>query len=241
MKNKTTSVTTVIVKKELRHVFFSPMGYIIMTLFLIVAGWFSFTFPPFFVIGRADLQNFFRFLPSIFAMAVPAITMRLFSEEFKGGSYEILGTLPIKSRQIVMGKFLAAIAFIAILLLPTLLYPLIIDLLGDLDWGPVWGGYIGALFMGASLASVGLFFSSLTRNQIVAFVLSVTAAFFLTLIDKMVIIFPGILGLIFQNISVAWHFDSITKGIINFRDLLYFVSMTTIFLMGTSLVIRDKQ
>lgn len=231
----------VIMTRELKAAFYSPVGYIILALFLVTAGFFMFSFPPFFLIGRAEMRNFFRFLPGLFAMAVPALTMRLFAEEYRGGSFEILKTLPIRIPDIVIGKFLGSMAFISFMLLPTLLYPVLIDLISDLDWGPVVGGYIGALFMAASLVSVGIFCSSLTGNQIVAYVLAALLSFFLIIVDKIIVILPNFLGGFFQYLSVGWHFENVTLGILDLRDLFYFAFLTATFLYASALVIQERK
>jgi ABC-2 type transport system permease protein len=231
----------IIMTKELKSSFYSPMGYIILGLFLLTAGFFMFSFPPFFLIGRAEMRNFFRFLPGIFAMAIPALTMRLFADEFRGGSFEILKTLPIRISDIVIGKFLASMAFIAFMLLPTLTYPILIDLISDFDWGPVIGGYVGVMFMAASLVSVGIFCSSLTGNQIIAFVLSALFSFFLIIVDKMIVILPNFLGGFFQYLSVGWHFENITLGILDIRDLFYFAFVSASFLYASALVIQERK
>jgi ABC-2 type transport system permease protein len=127
------------------------------------------------------------------------------------------------------------------MLIPTLFYPLSISLVGNLDWGPVLGGYAGTVLLAAALISLGIFCSSLTENQIVSFIFAVLLTFFFTLIDKMVIILPQAAGQVFQYISAAWHFQNITKGILDSRNLLFFASMTFVFLYGTWMVNREKQ
>jgi ABC-2 type transport system permease protein len=181
-----------IFKKEFRTYFVSPIAYIVISIFLIVIGWFFFS--TFFLFNQAGLRNFFLLLPIVFAFVIPAVTMRLFSEEYHIGSYETLLTMPVTFREVVLGKFLASVAFIAAMLFPTLAYPITVSFLGDLDWGPVVGGYVGALLLGASFAGVGLFASSLTRNQIVAFIIGVAICFALVLVDKILFLVPAVLA-----------------------------------------------
>jgi len=184
-----------ILNKELKDYFISPIAYIVISIFLLVTGWFFFT--TFFLYNQADLRNFFSLLPIIFSFVIPAITMRLFSEELNVGSYEILLTLPVTFTDIIIGKFLAGVVFISVELIQTLSYPIFITFLGQLDWGPVMGGYIGAVLLGGAFTAVGLFASSLTRNQIIAFIVGMMICFFLTLIDKMLLFFPeSMLGII---------------------------------------------
>jgi len=166
--------------------------------------------------------------------------MRLFSEELNVGSYEILLTMPVTFQEVVWGKFLAAVVFIIAMLTPTLAYPITVALLGQLDWGPVFGGYMGAVFLGAAFAAVGLFASSLTRNQIIAFILGMAICFSLTLIDKMLFFLPQSLLGFLQYIGADYHFQNISKGIIDSRDILYFLSVIFVGLYGANLAIQGK-
>jgi ABC-2 type transport system permease protein len=166
--------------------------------------------------------------------------MRLFSEEFNTGSYELLLTLPVSSLNIILGKFLAAAAFAAIMLLPTIFYAIFISFLGDLDWGPVIGGYIGAVLMGAAFSAIGLFASSITRNQIIAFIAGMSLCFLLTLLDKILFFLPESALNFFQFLGADFHFRNISKGVIDSRDLLYFISICFVMLYSTNLVIQEK-
>ena len=227
-----------IFKKEFRSYFVSPIAYIVISIFLIVMGWFFFS--TFFLFNQASLRNFFALLPIMFAFVIPAVTMRLFSEELNVGTYEILLTMPVSFREVVLGKFLAALAFVAAMLFPTLAYPVIVAFLGDLDWGPVVGGYLGALLLGASFAAVGLFASSVTRNQIVAFIIGVAICFALVLIDKILFFLPSALLGFFEYVGADTHFENIAKGILDSRDILYFLSLTFVSLYATHLVMEEK-
>ena len=227
-----------ILNKELKDYFISPIAYIVISIFLLITGWFFFT--TFFLYNQADLRNFFSLLPIIFSFVIPAITMRLFSEELNVGSYEILLTLPVTFTDIIIGKFLAGVVFVSVALIPTLSYPIFITFLGQLDWGPVMGGYIGAVLLGAALTAVGLFASSLTRNQIIAFIVGMMICFFLTLIDKMLFFFPeSMLGII-GYLGADFHFKNIAKGIIDSRDILYFLSIIFLGLYGTHIAMQEK-
>jgi ABC-2 type transport system permease protein len=227
-----------IFKKEFQHYFVSPIAYIVISIFLLVTGWFFFT--TFFLYNQASLRGFFDLLPLIFSFVIPAVTMRLFAEELSAGSYEILVTMPVTFRDIIVGKFLASVVFVAGMLVPTLAYPLTVSLLGELDWGPVIGGYIGALLLGGSFCAIGLFASSLTRNQIIAFIIGMIICFSLTLIDRMLLFFPeSVLGVL-QHLGVDYHFQNISKGVIDSRDLLYFASVILVGLYGTHLVLEEK-
>jgi gliding motility-associated transport system permease protein len=224
--------------KEFRAYFASPIAYIVISIFLIVSGWFFFS--TFFLYGQAELRGFFSLLPYTCSFLVPAVTMRLFAEEFNTGSFELLLTLPVSRRDIVLGKFFAATAFTAVMLLPTLCYVVTVALLGDLDWGPVLGGYAGALLLCAAFSAIGVLASSLTRNQIVSFIVALTACLVLTLLDKLLVFAPERLVGLFQFLGADAHFESIARGILDTRDVLYFLSVCFVALSGTTLVIRER-
>jgi ABC-2 type transport system permease protein len=228
-----------IFKKEFKGYFASPIAYIVISIFLVLTGWFFFS--TFFLYNQAELRNFFSLLPVIWAFIIPAVTMRLFSEEFNTGTYELLLTMPVTSEQIIMGKFLSASAFVAIMMLPTLSYPIFISFLGELDWGPVIGGYIGAILLGTSFVSIGLFASSLTRNQIISFIIGMIICLILALLDKMLFFLPDYAINVFQYLGADYHFQNISKGIFDSRDLLYFVSVCFVMLYSAGLVIEEKK
>ena len=227
-----------IFRKEFGTYFVSPIAYIVISIFLVVTGWFFFS--TFFLFNQASLRNFFSLLPITFAFVIPAVTMRLFSEELNVGSYETLLTLPVTDGDVILGKFMASVAFVAAMLVPTVAYPIFVSFLGQLDWGPVVGGYVGALFLGASFSAVGLFVSSLTRNQIIAFIGGMAICFFLTLIDKVLFFLPAKLLSIFQYLGADFHFDNIAKGVLDSRDILYFLSVIFVGLYATHLAMEAK-
>ncbi len=228
----------VIVKRELQSLFISPAAYIILTIFLLTTGWFYFS--TFFLVGQVSLRHFFNLLPLILVFTISAITMRSFSEEYKSGSYEILMTLPFSGEEIIWGKFLSSLLMVVVMILPTLVYPLSVGLTGDLDSGPVVGGFIGVLFLAASYTSIGILASSLTDNQIVAFIVSVAVNFFLYIIGNILFLIPRPLIGITQFLSASYHFDSIAKGVVDSRDIIYFISLTAAALYLTALVHRKK-
>lgn len=224
--------------KEFKDYFISPIAYIVISLFLIVTGWFFFS--TFFIFGRADLRDFFSLLPIIFSFIIPAITMRLFSEEKNIGSYEVLITMPVSFTDIALGKFLAATLFTTSMLIPTLSYPIFIGFIGEIDLGPVVGGYIGAIFLAAAYCSLGLFASSLTRNQIIAFIIGCALCFTVTILDKLLFFMPAKIISIIEFIGANSHFTNISRGIIDSRDILYFVSVIFIFIFSTYIVMHEK-
>ncbi|WP_027369928.1 ABC transporter permease [Desulfovermiculus halophilus] len=225
--------------KEFKDYFVSPIAYMVIAIFLLVTGWFFFS--TFFIQDQASLRSFFNLLPITFAFVIPALTMRLFAEEFNVGSYEILSTMPISPVQIILSKFLAAVCMVGAMLLPTLAYVGFVAWLGDLDPGPVLGGYVGSLLLGASFAAIGLFTSALTRNQIIAYILGALCCFVLTLMNQMLFFVPsGIMDLI-QYLAVSYHFQNIAKGVIDTRDVLYFASVIAIGLYLTTLAIHARE
>lgn len=227
-----------IFKREFYAYMVSPVAYIVISVFLILTGWFFFS--TFFLQNQASLRNFFSLLPMIFSFVVPAVTMRLLSEEFSVGSYETLLTLPVTFTDVILGKFLAAVGFLAVMLVPTLMYPVTVAVLGNLDWGPVIGGYIGAVLLGASFSAIGLLASSLTRNQIVAFIVGMAVCFSLCLIDKMLFFLPQSFLGFFEYVAADTHFQNIAKGILDSRDILYFLSVAFVGLYGANLAIQEK-
>ncbi|MDA3940957.1 MAG: ABC transporter [Spirochaetia bacterium] len=227
-----------IFKREVQTFFTSPIAYIVISIFLLLTGWFFFS--TFFLSGRTDMRDFFNLLPIVFSFIIPAITMRLFAEEYRSGSFEIAGTLPLGLMDIISGKFLAALFFSFIMLVPTMLYPLFISSLGDLDPGPVIGGYIGAVLLAGAYSAIGVLASSLTRNQIIAFIVSASVCFFLTIISSILVFFPPYITGFFQYLSSGFHFNNIAKGVLDSRDLIYFISIMIFGLYGTFMVIKER-
>lgn len=224
-------------RRECSAYFASPIAYIVIVIFLLVVGWFFFS--TLFLFNQASLRAFFRMLPIVFAFVVPAVTMRQFAEEFHTGSYEILFTLPLRLGDIVLGKFLACTLFLAALLAPTLAYPLLVGALGDLDPGPVLGGYLGALLLGAAFAAVGLFASALTRSQIVAFLTGCAICFAFCLVDQMAFFLPEAAARPLAYLAADVHFENIARGLVDTRDVLYFASLGFVALSATALVLHE--
>jgi ABC-2 type transport system permease protein len=227
-----------IFRKEFSAYFISPIAYIVIAIFLLVTGWFFFA--TFFLFNQANLRSFYALLPVVFAFVIPAITMRLISEEINVGSDEILLTMPVTLRDVILGKFLASVALVVAMMIPTIAYPLTVSFMGQLDWGPVVGGYLGAVFLGAAFSAVGLFASALTRNQIIAFIIGLTICFTLTLIDKLLYFLPQSMLGVFAYLGADFHFQNIAKGIIDSRDILYFVSICFVGLYGAYLALLHR-
>ena len=219
-----------IYRRELRSYFNSPVAYVVILVFLIIIGWF-FT-SNLFVMNVASLRVVFELVPIVFLFFVPAVTMRLIAEERKSGTIELLTTKPVADGEIILGKFLAAWTLLAAALLPTLIYAITIMMLGDLDIGPVLAGYLGLLLMGGVYIAIGIFASSLTDNQIVAFILSFLIVFVLFMLDKVLLYVPEGLASTLEFLSIDYHFSNIARGVIDSRDVIYFGS-----LLGFSLLL----
>ncbi len=223
--------TFIIMKRELKSYFSGPIGYIVTGLFLIISGFIFFS--TFFLQNRAELRSFFGLLPVLLSFFVPALTMRIFAEEKRVGSIETLMTLPVTETNVVTGKFLAAFIETLVMLAPTLFYVLAAEIFGEPDYGPIVGGYIGAIFLCACFVSIGLFASSATKNQIIAFFVGCVICIVLTMIDAFLILFPASIVKALSFLSADIHFSSIAKGIIDTRDLLYFISLGSLFFVLT--------
>ncbi len=226
-------------RKELYSYFYSPIAYVVMVIYLAFAGWFFFS--RFFLFGELELRTFFEIAPMLLMFLAPAVTMRLLSEEINTGSYEMLMTLPISETQVLLGKLLAAVGFLAILLGITLFYPLTLSTLGRLDWGPVLTGYLGLFLLGTMFMAIGIFSSALTRNQIVAFILGFAINFALYLSDKFLSFLPsGVVG-IFEYLGVEYHFQGFIRGLVDSKDLIYFASMTVLAFYATRLILERRK
>lgn len=219
-----------IIKKELSHYFNSPIAYIFIAIFFAVIGWIFWS--SFFVIGQANMRGFFSVMPWMFLLLVPALTMRLWSEEKKIGSIDLLTSLPLSSCQLVLGKFLGAFSFLALCLFLTITTPLSVLQLGSMDKGEIIGGYIGSLLIGGAYISLGMYISAFTKNQIVAFLLAAVASFATMIIgaDFVTIAAPQSIAPIMGFIGLGSHFDSVGRGVIDTRDLLYYCSFIFLFL-----------
>lgn len=231
--------SVIIMKKELMTFYSTPILYIVTSFFLVVTGWFFFS--TFFIFKQAELREFFKLLPIIFSLVIPAVTMRLFSEEKNTGSFEILMTLPVSLQNVVVGKFLAGLVFTACMLVPTLFYVITIIIVGSPEIGPIISGYIGAILLGGVFSSIGIFSSSITKNQIISYIIGVAICITLTLIDKFVFFLPASIVGFIQYLSVDYHFGNFTKGIIDSRDIIYFLSVMAIGIFGTIQILEERR
>jgi ABC-2 type transport system permease protein len=224
------SVTTSIFRKEFNGHFSSPAGFVFLTAFLVLSAWLFFRI--FFLVGQASLRPFFSFMPWLFLFFVPAAAMRAWAEERKLGTDEILLTLPIRDWEAVLGKFLAGLAFLGLAIALTFPLAVVVSALGDPDPGPMIGGYLGLLLLGASYLAIALFASSLTENQIVAFIVGITLSFVLFIVgeDIVLIAVPSWLAAPLRYLGLGQHFASITRGVIDSRDIVYYLLVIGFFL-----------
>lgn len=237
-----------ILKKELTSFFSSPIGYLVITVYLLVNGLFLWVFEGDFNIlhaGFADLNSYFFLAPWIFIFLIPAITMRSFSDEINSGTIEILKTKPISNWQIIFGKYLGSLILVIITIIPTLIYAFSVYKLGNpsgnLSIGTTLGSFIGLLFLASAYTAIGIFSSTLSKNQIVSFLIAVFISFFLYYGFEALATYNlfGNLDYTIQNLGMSEHFNSIGKGVIDTRDLIYFFSVTFLFLFLTHLKIEN--
>ena len=221
-----------LIKKELKSYFNSPIAYILVVTFLVFSSIWIFFVQSFFAGNIASLRNFFSVIPIVFIVVMPALTMRSWAEEKKLGTMEVLMTLPYRESTLVIGKFLAALTLLVIMIALTLPLPLLLSRFGDFDWGEILGQYIGVVLLGAAGISVGLFVSSLVANQISSFLISLFVLLVLTLISQVNRVFaipPWAAGVV-NFVSLGYHFSNFQRGLIDTRDLLYYGIVSALFL-----------
>jgi ABC-2 type transport system permease protein len=237
-----------ICKKELNQFFSGLTGYLAVVVFLLLNGLFLFVFPDTNILdfGYASLAPFFDRCPFILLFLVPVVTMRSMADEYKSGTFELLKTLPLKATQIVWGKFLGAWLIVCIALLPTIAYAFAIQSLsvtGGIDVGATIGSYIGLFLLGAVFTAIGILASSATNNTVVAFIIGAFAAFLLyngfEALSKLPV-FAGGLDYYIEMIGINFHYRSISRGVIDLRDILYFVVLVSLFMYFTQQNIQQR-
>ncbi|MDO9502410.1 MAG: ABC transporter permease [Falsiroseomonas sp.] len=233
-------------RRELAGYFATPVAYVFIVIFLVMAGALTFTLGNFFARGQADLQPFFTFVPWLFLFLVPALTMRLWAEERRLGTIELLLTLPLAQWEAVVGKFLAAWAFCAIALVLTFPLVITVNILGNPDSGVILTGYLGCLMVAGAFLAVGAAISALTKNQVIAFVLAVAACFFLTAAGSPVVTeflsqrVPQLAD-IARSISITERLGGFTRGVISARDVVFFASFMAFFLFANTIAIDQRK
>ncbi len=239
-----------LLKKEITGFFSSLIGYIVVIVFLSATSLFLWIFPGEFNIldnNYASLEPLFILAPWVFLFLVPAVTMRLFADEKKSGTIELLFTKPFTDLQIVLAKYFAGVILVMFSLLPTLIYFISVYFLGsqtgNIDMGGTWGSYIGLFFLASIYVAIGVFASSLTENQIIAFLLAVILSFFLYIGFESIstlFFFSGISEIVL-NLGINEHYKSMSRGVIDIRDLAYFVGVIAIFVFATKTVLESRK
>ena len=235
-----------IAKRELSSYFASPVAYVFLVIFLLLTGFLTFTAGAFFERGEASLASFFAWHPWVYLVLVPAVGMRLWSEERRAGTLELLLTLPVTAWQAILGKFLASWLFLAIALALTFPVVITVNLLGDPDNGALVAGYLGSLMLAGAYLAITCLTSALTRNQVIAFILAVVACLFLILagfspVTDLLVRWasPAVVDTV-AAFSVVTHFDGFQKGVIDSKDVLFFLSVIGYSLFATGVVLRNR-
>ncbi len=239
-----------IFRKEVNAFFSSLIGYMVIAVFLVVLGLMMFVFPDTSLLHYryATLDQLFDMAPTIFLFLIPAITMRSFAEEKQAGTIELLATRPLKELDIILGKFLACLVLVLFAILPTVLYYYTVYMLGapkgNLDSGAILGSYLGLFFLGGAFVAIGLFASSLTKNQVVAFIMATFLCFMFYwgffYLSKLPI-FVGKVDDVVQMLGIDFHYASISRGIVDTRDIIYFLSVMGLFIMFTLLSLERRK
>ncbi len=233
---------TTIWKKEMKGFFYSPVAYVVLGGFILLTSWFF--FENFWLRNQASVRSLFGNLPKMFLLFTPLITMRMWAEERATGTQDQLFSLPVSLTTLTLGKMAACLSLILVALLFTLPYPIMAETYGNLDWGPVWGGYIAAFLLGAAYISLGLFISALTRTQIEAAFITIFAAGLLYFLGEPVVtdqISDPSWYAFFTKIGMGARFNSIARGVLDLRDLVYYLSITTFFVVINVSVLRHRK
>ncbi len=230
--------TWTLTKRELHAYFDGPAAYVVLSVFLAITGWFFGS--TLFLHNLASLRSVFTVTPFIFLIFIPALTMSSFAEERRAGTLELLLTFPVHDWQVIAGKLLAVTLFLLMAIALTVFYTITVSLLGDLDFGATVGGYVGLFLLGLTYSAIGLFASSLTRNQVVAFILGFAIIFALFLLDKVTDFVPGRLGSVLQYLGTDLHYQNLMRGVIDTRDVLYYLSMTAFAFLLTTYTLAKR-
>ncbi|NOY64400.1 MAG: ABC transporter permease [Nitrospirae bacterium] len=227
-----------ILKKELKHYFFSPLAYIVTVIFLLITGWFFAN--SLFLLKEAEMRGMLDILPILLMFVIPAITMRSIAEERKMDTVQILLTLPIREGQIILGKYMALLVFYSTVLIFTLFYPLVLMLLGRPDTGVILSSYLGMFLLGATYISIGIFASSLTSSQVIAFITGFAIIFLIFIPGKLENIMPVKMQPLIEGASVVSHFENLLRGVVSSTDIVYFVMLNILFLTLSIYALREK-
>ena len=224
-----TRATAALFRRELSSFFQTPVAYVVGIVFLAVTA--TLFFSVFFLFDRAEMRQFFGSLPVLLALLMPALAMRLVAEERRRGTWEVLSTLPVRNTDVVIAKFLAVWVTGLFLLLPTVIFAVTVAGFGRLDPGPVIGGYLGAALLAAAYGAVGVFASSVARNETVALILGLVIALGLSLLNSFLVLLPAAIVPVVEYLSVGYHFSNFSRGLVDTRSVIYLVTLTVAFLM----------
>jgi ABC-2 type transport system permease protein len=233
------SAALAISKRDLRTYFNSPVAYLVGAVYMLLSGYLFFN--TLFIEKQAEMRGYFGLAPMLFSFIIPAITMRLLAEERGSGTLELLITMPVRDWEVVIGKFLAAMGLLTVVLGLTLVYAITLNAIGPVDKGPTYGGYLGLLLMGGAYVSIGLMASSLTRNQIVSFIIAFAISFALYLFGRISQIVPPSLQSIVAFLSIDSHFEAISRGVIDSRDFLYYLSIMAVCLIVSTVSLESRK
>lgn len=231
--------TMAIAKREFQSYVNSPIPYILVTAYIVTAGYMFFR--QLFLVRQAELRHFFENMPLLLCLIVPFLTMRLVAEERREGTLELLLTMPVTDWQLVIGKFFAALGLMAVLLLLTVAFPITVSFLGPLDKGTTVASYLGALLMAGAFVAIGIMASSFTRSQIVAALVAFFIGFGLFLLGALIGVLPPSLGPVAAAMSVSSHFMNIARGVIDTRDVLYYLSIIVVCLMVAQTTLDSRR
>jgi gliding motility-associated transport system permease protein len=226
-------------RREIRTYFNSPVAYIVVTVFTMITGYMFFT--QLLLEQQADMRGLFSIMPMLLAFLAPAITMRLLADEKSSGTLELLITMPVRDWEVVLGKFLAAMTLVCTALVLTLVFAISVRLFGPLDRGPTIGGYVGLLLMGGAYVAIGLMCSAFTRNSIVAFIVGFAISFALFLFGPVVQFVPQALQPLIQFLAMSTHFENISRGVIDTRDVVYYLSVIGVSLLAATLSLESRR
>ncbi len=231
-----------IYRKEMKTYFNSPIAFIIISSFLVITNWLFFDYGdyPFFAINIADIRGIFDYGAIVLLFIAPAVSMRLISEEKHQDTLELLVTMPLTDMQIIMGKYLSTLVIFAIILAGTLIAPISISFVGDLDSGIVFSSYVGFFFIGATYLAMGLAASSFTRNQIIAYIMGIVTIAVFFLMNGMAS-GSGLIATLFENLSVRFHYQNFFRGVLDTRDILYFMSLIFVSLLVSSTALASRK
>ncbi len=228
-----------IVKKELRHYFFSPLAYVVISIFLAITGWFFSS--NLFLIKEAELRGMMEIMPLVLMFFIPAVTMRTIAEEKKLDTIQLILTMPLKEWQLVVGKYLSVLILFLVTLLFSLFYPLVLSLIGNPDSGVIISSYLGIILLGSSYIAIGIFASSLTSNQVIAFISGFSIIFSVFMISRLQMILPvGLQGLV-EKFSILSHFDNLARGVISTSDMVFFILLNILFLSASTLLLVTRR